>query len=66
MSLIECETRFFLTRSSMQAAKRCSNDQVQQLIVLDTDVLIRNDMDELFEKDAPVAVRRHPQGKYLD
>ena len=37
-----------------------------KVIVLDTDVLIRNDMDELFEKDAPVAVRRHPQGQYLD
>ena len=37
-----------------------------KVIVLDTDVLIRNDMDELFEREAPAAVRRHPQGKYLD
>ena len=37
-----------------------------ELIVSDTDVLIRNDMDELFEREAPAAVRRHPQGKYLD
>ena len=37
-----------------------------KVIVLDRDVLICNDMDELFEREAPVAVRRHPQGKYLD
>ena len=29
-------------------------------------MLIRNDMDEPFERQTPAAVRRHPQGKYLD
>jgi len=33
------------------------------VIVIHRDVLIRNDMDKLFETEAPAAVRRHPQGK---
>ena len=55
--------RFAHVFTSLQAVAMVKYDKV---IVLDTDVLIRNDMDELFEKDAPVAVRRHPQGQYLD
>ena len=41
-------------------------EKYDKVIVLDTDVLIRNDMDELFEKQTPAAVRRQPQGKYLE
>ena len=41
-------------------------EKYDKVIVLDTDVLIRNDMDEPFERQTPAAVRRHPQGKYLD
>ena len=41
-------------------------EKYDKVIVLDTDVLIRNDMDEPFERQTPAAVRRHPQRKYLD
>ena len=41
-------------------------EKYDKVIVLDTDVLIRNDTDEPFERQTPAAVRRHPQGKYLD
>ena len=41
-------------------------EKYDKVIILDTDVLIRNDMDEPFERQTPAAVRRHPQGKYLD
>ena len=55
--------RFAHVFTTLHAVAMIKYDKV---IVLDADVLIRNDMDELFEKDAPVAVRRHPQGQYLD
>ena len=55
--------RFAHVFTSLQAVAMVKYDKV---IVLDRDVLICNDMDELFEREAPVAVRRHPQGKYLD
>ena len=38
-------------------------EKYDKVIVLDTDVLIRNGMDEPFERQTPAAVRRHPQGK---
>ena len=34
-------------------------EKYDKVIVLDTDVLIRNDMDEPFERQTPAAVRRH-------
>ena len=55
--------RFAHVFTKLHAVAMVKYDKVT---VLDTEVLIRNDMDELFEKDAPVAVRRHPQGQYLD
>ena len=55
--------RLALVFTKLHAVAMVKYDKV---IVLDTDVLIRNDMDELFEREAPAAVRRHPQGKYLD
>ena len=55
-----------LRRNSTQLAASHMFSQNSTVIVLDTDVLIRNDMDELFEREAPAAVRRQHQGKYLD
>ena len=38
----------------------------KKVINLDADLLIRSAIDELSIRDAPAAVRRHPEDKYLD
>jgi len=37
-----------------------------KVILLDTDLLIRHSIDDLFMRQAPAAVRRHAMGKYVD
>ena len=46
--------------------KALSLEAYHRVILLDTDMLVRQSADEIFLRDAPAAVRRHPMGKYLD
>ena len=42
-------------------------DQYSKVVMLDSDMLIRcADIDEIFTRDAPAAVRRHSSGRYVD
>ena len=42
-------------------------DQYSKVVMLDSDLLIRSaDIDEVFIRDAPAAVRRHSSGRYVD
>lgn len=56
------------TARTCLGTRRGCGRQIQHLLVpvVFRDVFIRNDMDDLFERQTPAAVRRHPQGKYLE
>ena len=46
--------------------KALSLEAYGRVILLDTDMLVRQSADEISPRDAPAAVRRHPTGKCLD
>ena len=46
--------------------KSLSLEAYDKVIMLDTDILFRHCADDVFQKRAPAACRRHATGKYLD
>eukprot|EP00930_Biecheleria_cincta_P083360 TRINITY_DN72945_c0_g1_i1.p1 TRINITY_DN72945_c0_g1~~TRINITY_DN72945_c0_g1_i1.p1 ORF type:complete len:591 (-),score=122.48 TRINITY_DN72945_c0_g1_i1:496-2112(-) len=41
-------------------------EMYKKVVMLDSDMLIRSNLDGIFERKAPAAVRRHSSGKYAD